>query len=118
MVETIDKTSVLRAVGDWVRKEVDLERVLDAVTGAMEATRATIYLVDRAKGEIFSKAAHLTEIREIRLKLGQGVAGIVAKEGGVFNLPKTSNDPRIYREIDKQTGFTTKSMVCGPIKDR
>jgi len=118
----LDKSTVLRAVGDWVRREVDLsellERVIDAVTRAMEAERCTIYLVDRARGEIFSKAARLLEIKEIRLKIGQGVAGLVAKSGELFNLPRTSDDPRIYREIDKATGFTTRSMVCGPIKDK
>jgi Nif-specific regulatory protein len=118
----LDKSSVLRAVGDWVRREVDLsellERVIDAVTRSMDAERCTIYLVDRARGEVFSKAARLPEIKEIRLKLGQGVAGLVAKNGQLFNLPRTNDDPRIYREIDKATGFTTRSMVCGPIKDK
>ena len=118
----LDKNTVLRAVGDWVRREVDLDellsRVIDAVVRAMDAERCTIYLVDRTSGELFSKAARLPEIQEIRLKLGQGVAGLVAKTGQLFNLPHTSDDPRIYREIDKLTGFTTRTMVCGPIKDR
>ncbi|HVO30156.1 MAG TPA: sigma-54-dependent Fis family transcriptional regulator, partial [bacterium] len=30
----------------------------------------------------------------------------------------TSDDPRIYKEIDKLTGFNTRSMVCAAIKDR
>lgn len=100
--QPLDKSTVLRAVGDWVRREVDLgellERVIDAVTRAMDAERCTIYLVDRARGEIFSKAARLPEIKEIRLKIGQGVAGLVAKSGELFNLPRTSDDPRIDRK--------------------
>ena len=56
----LDTRSVLRAVGELVRREVDLEellaRVIEAVTAAMEAERCTIYLVDRANGEVFSKA--------------------------------------------------------------
>src|SRR5688500_13723490 len=83
--QPLDKSSVLRAVGDWVRREVDLgellNRVIEAVTHAMDAERCTIYLVDRTRGEVFSKAASLPEIKEIRLKLGQGVAGLVAKSG-------------------------------------
>ena len=116
----IDRATVLHAVGDWVKKEVDLDhllaRVIDAVTRAMGAERATIYLVDRARGEIFSKAAHLTELKEIRLKLGLGAAGIGAKTGRLLNLAPP--DERFYPGIDKLTGFVTRNTICAPVKDR
>ena len=67
------RDSVLLVLGDLVRREVDLdvllEQVIDTVTRAMDADRGTFYLVDRARGELFSKAAHLPELREIRLKI-------------------------------------------------
>ncbi len=79
----LNRDSVLIAVGELVRREVDLDtllaQVIDTVTKAMDADRGTFYLVDRARGELFSKAAHLPELREIRLALGQGVAGYVAR---------------------------------------
>ncbi len=117
-----DRHSVLRAVGEWVRREVAideiLDRLVDAVAKEMDAERVTIYLVDPAAGEIFSKAARLPELKEIRLKIGQGVAGSVAADGGVVNLPAPSADPRLNREIDRVTGFETRSMLCGAVKDR
>ncbi len=121
-VPPIDRTSILRAVGDWVRKEVDLDellaKVIDAVTHAIEAERATIYLVDKTRGEVFSKAAHLTELKEIRVKIGQGVAGLTAKTGQLYNVPRNVDDPRVFREIDKLTGYVTRTLISAPVKDR
>src|SRR5689334_10737045 len=103
----VDRDSVLFALGELVRREVDLDallaQVIDTVTRAMDADRGTFYLVDRARGELFSKAAHLPELREIRLKVGQGIAGHVARTGEAINLSHTEGDPRFYGAIDRAT---------------
>jgi Nif-specific regulatory protein len=113
---------VLIAVGELVRREVDLDtllrQVIDTVTRAMDADRGTFYLVDRARGELFSKAALLPELREIRLALGQGVAGHVARTGEAVNLPSSTRDPRFHGAVDRTTGYATRSMLCVPVFDR
>ncbi|MBA3547063.1 MAG: sigma 54-interacting transcriptional regulator [Nannocystis sp.] len=118
----VDRDSVLIAVGELVRREVDLDallrQVIDTVTRAMDADRGTFYLVDRARGELFSKAAHLPELREIRLALGQGVAGHVARSGEAVNLSSSSRDPRFHGAVDRTTGYATRSMLCVPVFDR
>ena len=118
----VDRDSVLIAVGELVRREVDLDallrQVIDTVTRAMDADRGTFYLVDRARGELFSKAAHLPELREIRLALGQGVAGHVARSGEAVNLPSSTRDPRFHGAVDRTTGYATRSMLCVPVFDR
>src|SRR5690606_33032471 len=54
---------VLFAVGGALQREIAidelLERMVDHVRASMEADRGTIYLLDRGKGELFSRAAHL-----------------------------------------------------------
>ena len=116
------RDSILVAVGELVRREVDLDtllaQVIDTVTKAMDADRGTFYLVDRARGELFSKAAHLPELREIRLKLGQGIAGHVARTGESINLSHTEGDPRFYGAIDRATNYATRSMLSVPVFDR
>jgi Nif-specific regulatory protein len=118
----VDRDSVLIAVGELVRREVDLDallaQVIDTVTRAMDADRGTFYLVDRARGELFSKAAHLPELREIRLALGQGVAGFVARTGETVNLPSSASDPRFHGAVDRSTGYATRSMLCVPVHGR
>ena len=118
----VDRDSVLIAVGELVHREVDLDallrQVIDTVTRAMDADRGTFYLGDRARGELFSKAAHLPELREIRLALGQGVAGHVARSGETVNFPSSTRDPRFHGAVDRTTGYATRSMLCVPVFDR
>ncbi len=114
--------AILLAVGGLLHREIAidelLQRLVDHIADAMNADRGTIYLVDRGKGEVFSKAAHLPEIDEIRLRLGQGVAGYVAQTGEVVNVPTTSTDARFYEGVDKQTGYRTESMLAAPMRDK
>ncbi|MSP59968.1 MAG: sigma-54-dependent Fis family transcriptional regulator [Myxococcales bacterium] len=116
------KPSVLLAVGPLLQREVDLDELLAAIVHkiaqALSADRGTIYLVDPEAGELFSKAAHLPELKEIRLRIGQGIAGTVAATGQTVNLPTADADRRFFRAIDRQTGYRTRSMLATPLRDR
>ena len=63
--------AVLLAVGQLLGREIaldDLVRMLvDRIVISMNADRGTLYLLDAARGELFSKAAQLPELQEIRL---------------------------------------------------
>jgi len=102
-------------------RQVDLDHALlvlvRTLEDELEAERATIYLVDHASRELVSRAANLPEIREIRLRLGEGVAGWVAAKGETIRLGESSRDPRFSRRIDAATGYTTRSMLCCPVRD-
>jgi len=120
--EASTKPSVLLAVGELLRREIDLDDLLHAMVGkiahALDADRGTIYLVDPDAGELFSRAAHLPELKQIRLKLGQGIAGAVAQTGVAVNLPRADADRRFFRDIDQLTGYRTRSMLAAPLVDR
>ncbi len=101
-------------------QQVDLEqllgRAMDEVTRLVRADRGTLYLVDHARGELVSRVAHLPELSEIRLRLGEGVAGHVAQIGDVVNVPHGSFDPRVARRVDEATGYRTDSMLVLPAR--
>ncbi len=113
---------LLLAVGPLLQREVDLDELLDQIVRkiaeALHADRGTLYLVDPEKGELFSKAAHLPELKEIRLKIGQGIAGTVAATGATLNLPSAEADRRFHREVDRRTGYRTRSVLAAPLRDR
>ncbi len=102
-------------------RQVDLDHALlvlvRTLEDELEAERATIYVVDHASRELVSRAANLPEIREIRLRLGEGVAGWVAAKGETIRRGESSRDPRFSRRIDTATGYTTRSMLCCPVRD-
>ncbi len=114
--------ALLLAVGGLLGRETSIEhlldRLVDHIVREMGADRGTLYLVDRAHGALVSKAAHLPELREIRLRLGQGIAGWVAQTGEVVNVPSTTGDDRFFAGVDEQTGYRTDSCLAVPMRDR
>ena len=119
--KTDDPSAVVLSVGGLVGQEVNLDEFLhqlvDRIAHSMQADRGTLYLVDFSRGEIFSRAAHLPELKQIRLKLGQGVAGHVAQDGGVVNIPAAKEEQRFNPDIDKITGYRTTSLLAVPLTD-
>ncbi len=114
--------AILGAVGGLLGREIAIDdlllRLVDRIAAAMSADRGTLYLVDRARGEVFSKAAHLPELEEIRLAIGQGVAGHVAATGEVVNVPETGGELRFFAGVDEKTGYRTESILAAPVRDR
>lgn len=109
--------------------ETDIDRVLtrivDTATAMLNAERATLYVVDTGRGEIWSRvltegtAPAEREVREIRLALdGRGLAAEVARTGAVLNVPDPYDDPRFDPSIDQRTGFRTRSILVAPIDAR
>ncbi len=79
------------------------------------ADRATIYLVDAARGELCSRVSTGRGVGEIRLSLGEGIAGTVGRTGQTINLPDAEADPRFHPGIDRRTGYKTRNMLTLPM---
>src|SRR6476660_7515476 len=69
------------ALGTTLDLDQLLELILGKITEGLEADRATLYFLDEANNELVSRIAHGGEIKSIRLKVGHGIAGHVAKTG-------------------------------------
>ncbi|MCI0707189.1 MAG: GAF domain-containing protein [Ignavibacteriae bacterium] len=105
-----------------INSTIDLEKLLGLILGAASkgigADRGTVYLVDDLKGELWSKVAAGDGMAEIRLPIGKGIAGHVAKTGEVINIPDAYADSRFNPEVDKSTGYRTRNMLCMPLKNK
>jgi Nif-specific regulatory protein len=121
MPQPSDVSQVLLSVGGLVGREVDLDAFLqtlvDRIAVTMQADRGTLWLLDGARGELFSRAAHLPEVSQIRVKLGQGVAGHVAQVGETVNVPNPKGERLFFADIDRMTGYRTTSMLAVPLRD-
>src|SRR5688500_17130094 len=80
-----DKLRALQDIGVALGSTLDMNEllslVLERMSRVMEADRSTLYLVDEERGEVWSKVAQGEHVVEIRLKIGEGIAGWVAKSG-------------------------------------
>eukprot|EP01012_Entosiphon_sulcatum_P027079 TRINITY_DN32632_c0_g1_i1.p1 TRINITY_DN32632_c0_g1~~TRINITY_DN32632_c0_g1_i1.p1 ORF type:complete len:861 (-),score=172.06 TRINITY_DN32632_c0_g1_i1:41-2503(-) len=87
----------------------------DIMTGAanlLMADRCTFFLVDG--DELVSKLAQGED--EIRIPIGTGLAGHVARTGERINIKDAWSDPRFNRSIDDATGYKTATILCMPVK--
>jgi len=114
-------STTLDDLGRWLdRGQVDLDDLLraclDRIKTAAEADRATLYLIDDARQELVSRVAHLPEIAEIRLKIGEGIAGRVARTGKVIRVPGDVDPEGIAVRVDAQTGYVTATVIAAPVR--
>jgi Nif-specific regulatory protein len=113
--------SVALAAAPYLTRGVSLDALLvalvDDIVTRLDAARGTLYLVDGRTRTLSSVVAHLPELERIRLAFGQGIAGTVAAEGRVIALSDPAGDPRFDPTFDRQTGFSTRSMLVVPIRD-
>lgn len=110
----------IRETTSTVAMEQEIEHLLHLImqhaAGALGAERSTLLLLDRRRGELWSKVAQGLEIDEIRMPAGTGIAGHVAGTGETVNLLNVYDDPRFNGDVDRRTGYRTRSMLCMPLR--
>ena len=110
---------LLADLGAMIAGEALLDELLatlaQRVAHALGAQRATLWLIDSASGEIRSRVATLPELSELRVPVGHGVVGYVAREGVLVNISDASADPRWATDIARATGYRPGSMLTVPI---
>lgn len=113
-------TALLKAtssLGQSLNLEKTLQVVMDEARDLMQADRSTLFLLDRETGELWSKVATADgqTTMKIRIPANRGIAGYVASTGQTLNIPDAYEDPRFDANIDKQTGYRTRNILCMPV---
>ena len=98
--------------------EINLEKLLfkimDEVREILNADRCTVFLYDEGGDELWSKVA-IGLAEEIRFPADKGIAGHVWKTGETINIPDAYKDKRFNPDVDKKTGYKTKSILTMPL---
>jgi signal transduction histidine kinase len=102
-----------------------LTRIVQTASSMLVAERATLFVIDNAKNELWSRVLTegtepgVTEVREIRLPLdGRSLAAEAARNGTVMRIDAPYEDPRFDPSTDQRTGFRTRSILIAPIDAR
>lgn len=118
----IEKMHRLIEASKTVNSSLDTDKLLSVIlktaTATVHSDRGTLYLIDEMKGELWSKVQQGATLVEIRLPIGKGIAGYVAATGETINIPEAYSDPRFNPEVDKRTGYRTKTILCMPMRNR
>ncbi len=120
--QKIERIRQLGGVSEALNAEGDEEEVLryaiDAAVTLVHAEAGSLLLKDEHSGDLFFRMAVGEKgdlLKEIRLKLGQGIAGLVAQSGKPLMVSDAQHDPRVAHDVDLRTGFVTRSLIAAPI---
>ena len=106
---------VSRALSETGDLDALLELIMTKVTELMEADRSTLFVVSEDGKQLWSKISQGSERVEIRLDVGEGIAGWVAKTHEVVNIPDAYVDKRFQPAVDQKSGYRTRSILSVPM---
>ena len=98
-----------------LKLDVLIGRILSAATDLLEADRSTLFVHDAESHELWSLLADGLKVKEIRFPDTAGIAGTVLSTGRAENIADAYEDPRFNQDIDRKTGYRTRSILCMPI---
>merc|ERR1740130_2505209 len=76
--------------------------------------RATVWISDVRRGKLWASAS--TEMGNTTFWIGEkvGLAGSSASSGRIVIANDVAKDNRFYRQVDGQTAFHTRQVICAP----
>jgi diguanylate cyclase (GGDEF)-like protein len=126
--ETARQTQELNIFHDVAKaltSSLDLDSILQTIMEKMaEYFRPdtwSLLMVDEDKSELYFAIAvgQASEaLKNVRLKVGEGIAGHVAKFGDKLIVPNVRTDKRFTKRIDDLTQMETHSIICVPLKSK
>jgi diguanylate cyclase (GGDEF)-like protein len=117
--------AVFQELGKALTSSLQLDQVLrtimEKIDEFLRPDNWSLLLLDEAKQELYFELAvgkASQALKDVRIKLGQGIAGWVAQHGEVVIVPDTSKDTRFFGKVDEKTKMETRSIVAVPVNFR
>ena len=117
--------AVFQELGKALTSSLQLDQVLrtimEKIDEFLRPDNWSLLLLDEAKQELYFELAvgkASQALKDVRIKLGQGIGGWVAQHGEVVIVPDTSKDTRFFGKVDEKTKMETRSIVAVPVKFR
>jgi len=96
-------------------------QAIEAVTSLLDAEVGSLLLVDERTKDLFFEVAlgeKEEQVKQMRLKMGEGIAGWVAANDQPALINDVQNDPRYFRRAQTITDFVTRTMLCVPVRSK
>jgi diguanylate cyclase (GGDEF)-like protein len=119
----MQELNIFHGVAKALTSSLDLDSILQTIMEKMaEYFRPdtwSLLMVDEELNELYFAIAvgsASEALKDVRLKVGEGIAGWVAKHGERLIVPDVMTDPRFARRIDEMTKLETHSVICVPLR--
>jgi diguanylate cyclase (GGDEF)-like protein len=119
------EVAIFQELGKALTSSLQLDQVLrtimEKIDEFLRPDNWSLLLLDEAKQELYfelvvGKAS--PQLKDVRIKIGQGIAGWVAQNGETVVVPDTAKDTRFFGQVDEKTKTETQSIVAVPVKFR
>ena len=116
----LKKTELLLEINKKIAGLKNLSEILwtiiDFVTENVDGDRGSLFLNDSETNELYSRVAQGELTREIRILNTVGIAGAIftSQQGEIIH--DVYSDRRFNKEVDQETGYKTRNMICTPVK--
>ena len=97
--------------------DVLLQTIVEHAKDAIFAERATLFLLDKSTNELWSREGTGIQHKEIRFSAEKGIAGEVVTNNEFLISDDPYSHPKFNKEFDLKTGFTTRSLLCVPLRN-
>ena len=121
--QRVTQLDLLRNIGKVINstlKQGEIRgRTIESITRLLNCEAGSLLLLDENTRELYFDVTHGergAEIKRIRLKLGEGIAGWVAEKSKSVIVNNVGADKRFYSKADKVSQFVTRNIVCVPIR--
>lgn len=121
----IERLSLFHEVGKTLASTLDLQKILqtimEKISDFLRPDTWSLLMLDEKTQELYFEiaiGAGANSLKDIRLKVGEGIAGWVAEHGEPVLVEDVKADPRFSTKFDELTQINTTSVVCVPIKSR
>jgi diguanylate cyclase (GGDEF)-like protein len=106
-------------ISSSLNKTKVLKNILDQTKLLIGCKKSSILLVDHAtnelKFEVFADEEDRVNLADVRLKMGEGIAGFVWQRGKPVVIDDVKKDVRFSNKADEKTAQTTTSLIAVPL---
>src|SRR5882672_2895273 len=121
----VQELDIFHGVAKALTSSLDLDSILQTIMEKMaeyfRPDNWSLLMVDEEKDELYFAIAvgnAAESLKNVRLKVGEGIAGWVAKHGEQLIVPDVMTDPRFAKRIDEMTRWETRSIICIPLRSK
>ncbi|MEC9365740.1 MAG: GAF domain-containing protein, partial [Chloroflexota bacterium] len=118
--DSSDRAEMLLNISRRVAQDQSIEdiiaSIIEVTTWELKAERGSLFLNDATTNELYTRYAQGANLREIRIHNKSGIAGSVFQSGVGEIIHDAYSDERFNSAVDQQTGYTTKNILCAPVK--
>ena len=119
------EVAVFHELGKALTSSLQLDQVLrtimEKIDEFLRPDTWSLLLVDEAKQDLYFELAvgkGAQALKDVRIKMGQGIAGWVAQNDEAVIVPDVSKDTRFFAKVDEKTKMETRSIVAVPVRYR